>query len=138
MRIGMRMVMMRKLFARMRSRYSRFATSQTLSIDIFSYGFDEDLLEGGFHDFEAGDASAALDGGGEERLGVGTGAVEAVEFYVGLSAVVLHGFDAGMLEEGIVSFEGDLDVIARIAALDLAHAAGEDEMAAVDEGDGVA
>ncbi len=124
--------MMRKLFARMRSRYSRFATSQTLSIDIFSYGFDEDLLEGWLHDFEAGDASAALDGCGEERLGVGPPL--AVEFYVGLSAVVFGGFDAGVLEEGIVSFEGDLDVVARIAALDLAHAAGEDEMAAVDEG----
>src|SRR6266436_872743 len=125
MRSGMRMVMMRKLFARMRSRYSRFATSQTLSIDIFSYGFDEDLLECGLHYFEAGDASAALDGSGEEWLGVGTGAVEAVEFYVGLSAVVLRGFDAGMLEEGIVSFEGDLNPVAWVAALDLAHAAGE-------------
>src|SRR3984893_16886391 len=107
MRSGMRMVMMRKLFARMRSRYSRFATSQTLSIDIFSYGFDEDLLEGGLHDFEAGDASAALDGGGEEGLGVGTGSVEAVEFYFGLSAIVLCGFDAGVMKEGVVAFEGD-------------------------------
>src|SRR3981189_1598782 len=138
MRSGMRMVMMRKLFARMRSRYSRFATSQTLCIDVFSYGFDEDLLEGGLHDFEAGDASATLDGGGEARLGVGTGAIDAVEFYVGLSAVVLRGFDAGMLEEGIVSFEAHLDAVSRIAALDLAHAAGENEMAAGDEGDGVA
>src|SRR4030088_3158834 len=98
---GIRMVMMRKLFARMRSRYSRFATSQTLCIDIFSYGFDEDLLEGGLHDFEAGDAGAALNGGGEERLSVRAGAVEAVEFYVGLSAVVLCGFDAGVVEEGV-------------------------------------
>src|SRR5260370_14571272 len=127
MRSGMRIVMMRKLFARMRSRYSRFATSQMLSIDIFTYGFDEDLLEGGLHHFEAGDASAALNGGGEERLGVGTGAIDAMEFYVGLSAVVLRGFDAGMLEEGGVSFKGDLDAIARGAALDLAHAAGETE-----------
>jgi hypothetical protein len=101
----MRMVMRRKLFARMRSRYSRFATSQTLSIDIFSYGFDEDLLEGGLHDFEAGDAGAALNGCGEKGLGVGTGAVEAVEFYVGLSAIVLRGLDGGMLEEEVVSFE---------------------------------
>src|SRR5260370_41734998 len=97
MGIGMRTVRRRKLFARMRSRYSRFATSQTLSIDIFSYGFDEDLLESGLHDFEAGDASAALDGCGEKGLGIGTGAVHAMEFYVSLSAVVLRGFDAGML-----------------------------------------
>src|SRR5258706_6436389 len=138
MRIGMRTVMRRKLFARMRSRYSRFATSQTLSIDIFSYGFDEDLFESGLHGLEAGDAGAALNGCGEKRLGVGTGAVEAVEFYVGLSAVVLRGFDAGMVEEGIVSFEGALNPVAWVAALDLAHAAGEDEMAAGDEGDGVA
>src|SRR6266481_3286697 len=138
MRSGMRMVMMRKLFARMRSRYSRFATSQTLSIDIFSYGFDEDLLEGGLHHFEAGDASAALDGGGEERLRVGTGVVGATKFDLGLSAIVLRAFDAGMREEGVVSFEGDLDAVARIAALDFAHAAGENEMTAGDEGDGVA
>src|SRR6202022_4193232 len=105
-------------------------------IDIFSYCFDEDLLEGGLHDFEAGDASAALDRGGEEGLGVGTGAVEAVEFYVGLSAVVLRGFDAGMLEEGVVSFEGDLDAVARIAALALAHAAGKHEVTAGEQGDG--
>src|ERR1700681_4483917 len=104
MRSGMRMVMMRKLFARMRSRYSRFATSQTLSIDIFSYGFDEDLLEGGLHDFEAGDASAALDGGGEEGLGVWTGSVDDMEFYIYLSAIVLRAFDAGVREEGVVSF----------------------------------
>src|SRR5258705_7255710 len=112
MRSGMRMVMMRKLFARMRSRYSRFATSQTLCINIFSYGFDEDLLEGGLHDFEAGDAGAALYGGGEERLGVRTGAIDAVEVYGGLPAVVLRAFDAGVPEEGIVSFEGDLDMVA--------------------------
>src|ERR1700720_2500795 len=105
MRSGMRMVMMRKLFARMRSRYSRFATSQTLSIDIFSYGFDEDLLEGGLHDFEAGDAGAALDGCGGERRGVWTGAIDAMKFDVGLSAIVLRGFYAGMRKEGVVSFE---------------------------------
>src|SRR5258708_5529788 len=124
MRIGMRTVMRRKLFARMRSRYSRFATSQTLSIDIFSYGFDEDLFESGLHDFEAGDAGAALNGCGEKRLGGGTGAVEAVEFYVGLAAVVLRGFDAGVLEEGIVSFEGGLNPGARGAGRGPPHASG--------------
>src|SRR5438270_4561427 len=122
MRSGMRTVMMRKLFALMRSRYSRFATSQMLCIDIFSYGFDEDLLEGGLHDFEAGDASAALDGCSEERLGVGAGSVEAMEFYVGLAAVVLRGLDAGVMKEGVVTFEGDLDAVAGVTALDLAHA----------------
>src|SRR5260370_33242615 len=99
MRIGMRTVMRRKLFARMRSRYSRFATSQTLSIDIFSYGFDEDLFESGLHDFEAGDAGAALNGCGEKRLGVGTGAVEAVEVSVRLFAGGRRGFCVWMLEE---------------------------------------
>src|SRR6266853_1115776 len=81
MRSGMRMVMMRKLFARMRSRYSRFATSQTLSIDIFSYGFDEDLLEGGFHDFEAGDAGAALDGAGENEMTAGDEGDGVADFF---------------------------------------------------------
>src|SRR5258708_40055017 len=104
----MRMVMMRKLFAWMRSRYSRFAMSQILCIDIFSYGLDEDLFEGGLHDFEANDAGAALRGCGEERLRVGRFAVDAVEFDLSLAAVVLHGFDAGMGEEGLVPFKGDL------------------------------
>ena len=49
--------MMRKLLVRTRSRYSRFAMSQTLCIDFASYGvFDEDLFECGLHDLEAGDA----------------------------------------------------------------------------------
>ena len=61
-----------------------------------------------------------------------------MEFYVGLAAVVLRGLDAGVMKEGVVSFEGDLNAVAGVAALDLAHAAGEDKMAAGDEGDGVA
>ncbi len=68
----------------------------------------------------------------------GWSAVGAVELDLGLAAVVLRGFDAGMGEEGVVAFEGHLDAVARVAAFDLAHAAGEDEMAAGDEGDGVA
>src|SRR5580700_6804016 len=122
----------------MRSRYSRFAISQTLSIDVVSYGLDEDLFKSGLHDFEAGDAGAALDGGGEKGLGVWSEAVEAVKLDLGLAAVVLRGFDAGVGEEGVVALEGDLNAVARIAAFDLAHAAREDEMAARDEGDGVA
>src|ERR1700722_9731277 len=138
MRRGMRMVMMRKLFAWMRSRYSRFAMSQTLCIDIFSYGLDKDLLEGGLHHFEPDDACAALSGRGEEGLSVGCFAIDTAEFDVRLSTVILRAFDAGMGEEGVVSFKGDLDMISRVTAFNLAHASGEDEMAAGDEGDGVA
>ena len=61
---------MRKALVRTRSRYSRFAMSQTLCIDFASYGFDEDLFERGLHDLEAGDARFG-DGLGEQRLRVG-------------------------------------------------------------------
>src|SRR5579871_5652520 len=53
---GMRMVERRKARVRTRSRYSRFAMSQTLCIDFASYGLDEDLFQGWFHHFEASDA----------------------------------------------------------------------------------
>ena len=56
MRTGMRMVVMRKALVRTRSRYSRFAMSQTLCIDFASYGFDKYLFKRRLHDFEAGDA----------------------------------------------------------------------------------
>ncbi len=56
---GMRIVEMRKALVRTRSRYSRFAMSQTLCIDFASYGLDEDLFQGWLHDFEAGDAGFA-------------------------------------------------------------------------------
>ncbi len=71
----MRTVITMKALVRMRSRYSRFAMSQTLCIGFASYGFDEDLFKGGLHDFEAGDAGAAGDGVGEQGLGVGMGTV---------------------------------------------------------------
>src|ERR1700727_2785836 len=105
MRSGMRMVIRRKLFARMRSRYSRFAMSQTLCIDIFSYSFDEDLFKRGFHDFEADDSGAALGGCYEERLSVRVCAIDATKLDLRLSTIVLCEFDAGVGEEGIVSLE---------------------------------
>src|SRR5271157_2730007 len=78
MRTGMRIVEMRKALVRTRSRYSRFAMSQTLCIDFASgnsflgfrcYFFDKDLFERGLHDFEASDAGTG-DGCGEEGLAV--------------------------------------------------------------------
>src|SRR5580704_13940865 len=53
---GMRIVEMRKALVRTRSRYSRFAMSQTLCIDFASYGLNENLFQGWFHHFEASDA----------------------------------------------------------------------------------
>src|SRR5271154_6768180 len=68
MRIGMRIVMIRKLLAWMRSRYSRFAMSHTLRIGFASYGFDEDLFEGGFHHLKVVDVGAVFDRGCEKML----------------------------------------------------------------------
>ena len=96
-----------KTLARTRSRYSRFAMSQMLSIDIFSYGLDEDLFEGGLHDFETGDAGAALNCSGEEGLGIGADVVDAAKLDLCLAAVVLRGLDGWMGEEGVVALEGD-------------------------------
>src|SRR5258707_208486 len=94
---GMRMVEMRKALVRTRSRYSRFAMSQTLCIDFASgdsfrrfrrHFFDKDLFEGGFHDFEAGDAGLG-DGLGEEGLAV----VAFVELDLGHAVVGLGALD---------------------------------------------
>ena len=68
---GMRMVEMRKALVRTRSRYSRFAMSQTLCIDFASYGLNENLFQGWFHHFEASDAGFR-DGFGQQGLGVGS------------------------------------------------------------------
>ena len=55
-----------------------------------------------------------------------------------MAGVVLGGLDGGVVEETGVAVEDDVDAVARVAAFDLAHASGEDEVAAIDEGDGVA
>ena len=55
-----------------------------------------------------------------------------------MAGVVFEFGDAGVLEEAVVALEDDLDAVARVAAFDFAHASGEDEVAAIDKGDGVA
>src|SRR5271163_923675 len=97
---GIRTVITTKERVRMRSRYSRFAMSQTLCIGFASYGFDEDLFEGWLHDLEARDAGAAGDGLGQQRLrvGMGTVAVAGVELDLGVAGVVLVALDRGVVE----------------------------------------
>src|SRR5260370_42421618 len=139
---GMRMVEMRKALVRTRSRYSRFAMSQTLCIDFASvnrfpgfccYFFDKDLFEGGFHDFEAGNAGLG-DGLGEEGLAV----VCVAELDLGAALVVFCLVDGGVVYEGGCGLSVYDDAVVGIAGLDLAHGSGEDEAAVVDEADGVA
>src|ERR1700744_2708777 len=99
-------VAMRKLLARTRSRYSRFAISQTLCIDSASClciaeacadVFDEDLFQCGFHDFKAVDVSTACDGLGKNLLG---GSL-VVQLDLGDAGVVLRFDDTRMAEEGV-------------------------------------
>src|SRR5215475_10240828 len=130
---GIRRVEMRKALVRTRSRYSRFAMSQTLCIDAVSYGFDEDLFEGWFHHFEASDAGTG-DGLGKKRLRIGAVAKLDLRHAV----VVLVTLYCGMVEEGGIAFEDHLDAVLGVARLDRLHASGEDEVAAVNEADGVA
>ncbi len=61
-----------------------------------------------------------------------------MELYFGVSVVVFGGFDAGVLEKGAVALKDDLYAIAGVERFDLAQGAGEDEVSAGDEGDGVA
>src|ERR1700760_1755738 len=100
MSTGIRMVMTRKLLARTRSRYSRFAMSQTLCIGFASYGFNKDLFERGFHNLEPGDASTVLDGCSQNLLRGGF--VAKLDLCV--SGVVLGFSDAGMLQKACVAF----------------------------------
>src|SRR5208283_969206 len=155
---GIMRVVMRKPRVRMRSRYSRRAMSQTLcieaaSVELVELGhgefaaifagqgllhlLDEDLFEGGFHDLEARDAGVG-DGLGEQGLGVVGQGCGGAKPDLGVAVVTLEVFDAGVVEEAVVAFEVDADVVARVDGFDLAHGAGEDEMAAMDEGDAVA
>src|SRR6185312_9651223 len=92
---GMRRVMTIKLLARMRSRYSRFAISQTLCID-FASGFrvaetcpdvfDEYLFESRLDHFEPRDACAARYRRGKHLLGRGF----VPQQNVGVARVVLY------------------------------------------------
>ena len=98
---------------------------------------DEDLFEGGFHHLEASDAGAG-DGLGEQGLGVVGQSRGGAELDLNVAVVAREVLDAGMVEEAVVALEADQDAVARVAGFDLAHGAGEDEMAAMDEGDAVA
>src|ERR1700678_2666379 len=140
--VGMRMVATMKALVRMRSRYSRFAISRTLCIDcapgihfavLCCNFFDEDLFEGRLHDLEAGDASLG-DGVRQKLLGIGS----IAQLDLGATAVVLCRLDKSMIEEGGVAFEVERNAIGGIAGFNLAHRAGENEMAIVDEADVVA
>ena len=55
-----------------------------------------------------------------------------------MAAVVFCGVDGGVSEEGVVAGEVDQDAVDGVAGFDLAHGAGEDEVAVVDEADVVA
>src|SRR5580698_1064543 len=118
-------VAMRKLLERIRSRYSRFAISQTLCIDSASCFciaeacadvFDEDLFQRGFHDFKAVDVSTARDSLGENLLGGGL----VVQLDLGDAGVVLRLGNTRVAKEGVVTGEDDLHAVARVARFDLA------------------
>src|SRR5258708_7462870 len=115
-RTGMRMVEMRKALVRTRSRYSRFAMSQTLCIDFASYGLDKDLFKSGLHDFEAGDAGLG-NSLSEESLAV----IAVVELDLGVALVVFCLVDGGVIEERGITVEVHNDAVVGVAGLDLAH-----------------
>src|ERR1700733_1747947 len=133
MRVGMRMVATMKALVRMRSRYSRFAMSQILCIDFAPDYFDKDVFQAGLHDLEASDTGPCRCGY-EEYLRVG--ALMQLDF--GVAAVVLHGLDGGMIEEGGIALEVHDNAIGGVAGFDFAHGAGEDEATVMDEADVVA
>src|SRR6266702_2946891 len=163
---GIMIVVMRNPRVRMRSMYSRCAISQTLRMETapilgievaprrfsefgdgeFAIGLhrrrlldllDKDLFERRFRHFKASDASVA-DRVGKERLSVVREGCGGTQFDLGLTRIPLDAFDARMLEESVIAFEADMDSIAGVAGLDLAHRAGEHEVATVNEGDGIA
>src|SRR5215469_8871912 len=66
---GTRMVMIRKVLLRTRSKYSRRAMRKMLCIRL-AYRFDEDFFERGFHQFELAD-SRSLRHQPQQLLGIG-------------------------------------------------------------------
>src|SRR5665213_2880400 len=131
------MVKKRKALVRMRSRYSRFAMSQTLCIDLASNFLYEYLFERRFLHLEAVDACTALDSIGKQRLGVGSNSINGAKLDLGAAAVGLGFLDGGMLKKAGVAFKEHLNAVARVMRFDVAHGAGEDKVSIVNERDGV-
>src|SRR6187402_2711817 len=129
----MRTVAMAKALVRTRSRYSRLAMRSRLRIDIASYGRDEDIFDGGFHDFEALNTRSVGHCVDQKRLCVLT-----MQDDLGLARVVFLLGNGGVLKEAVVSLEADTHTIAWIATLDLAHAATQDDEATMDQGNFIA
>src|SRR5664280_356738 len=155
---GIMTVVMRNPRVRTRSTYSRRAMSQTLCIEAAFVGmvelghgewvaildgrclldlFDEDLFQSGFHHLEARDAGVC-DGLCQQGLGVFGQGCGGAELDLDVAVVAFDVFDAGMIEKAVAALEVDEDAVARIDGFDLAHGAGENQMAAMDEGDVVA
>src|ERR1035437_4035661 len=135
MMTGIITVVMTNPRVRMRSMYSRRAISQTLCIEVaprrfadFVHGrfainlhrraladfLDKDVFERGFRHLEARDARAS------DILGEGC---RGTQLDLDVAAVALEAFDTGVLEEGVIALEVDLDAIARVSGFDLAHRA---------------
>src|ERR1700733_6715225 len=156
---GIMTVVMTKPRVRIRSRYSRRATSQTLrNMDALLFHFraefgngelvagvgrslpdlvDEDVLEGGFGDLEVGDAGVTQ-GFGEQGLSVVGEGGRGAEDDFGAAGITLQALDGRVVQEHVVALVVDADAVAWIAGFDLRHGPGEDEMAAMDEGDLIA
>src|ERR1700761_2387970 len=142
-RHGMSTVARMKPRVRTRSIYSRLAMSQMLCMDLASgfdelgcalYGGDENLFERGLDDLEACDVGAARYGLDEQRLRVFRG----VKLDFGDAGVVACVGNVAASEKGVVAGKDGLHVVARVTRFNLAHGAGEHELALIDERDRVA
>src|SRR5271165_376779 len=135
---GTIMVDRRKARPRIFSRYSRRAMSSMLrdnrlGIGLASHGLNENLFERGLDQFKA------IDSGGRRGLMQQLLRV-AVRFELDFSvAGVVVGLGNLVATQKIgAAFKLHDDVVALVAAFDLAHAAAEHGLAMIDEADGVA
>src|SRR5215472_905185 len=95
---GIRSVEIRKALVRTRSRYSRFAMSQTLCIDPVSYRLNKDLFECRLHDLKSCNPRLA-NGCSEQRLPI----VAVTQFDLGHAVVVLSALNRRMPQKRAVS-----------------------------------
>src|SRR5690242_8012886 len=102
---------------RTRSRYSRFAMSQTLRIDLASNLFDKDLFQRWLLHLEPVDARASLHSVGQQRLRIGRRSVHGVQLDLCPATVHLRVFDRRMLQKARVSLEKHLHAVAWIVRL---------------------
>src|SRR6185437_12506271 len=127
---GSRIVVILKVLPRICSIYSRWATSHTLRIDLFSYRADKNLFQRRLHQLEPID-HGFLHRRPQQILRVGV----LMQLNGRLTAVIPKALHRSVMQETRIAFKIDDDAIALVARLHLAHASGKHGTTVVNQTD---